>query len=65
MTLFARVMEELKSRGLSDILVLAGGIIPDEDQTELKEMGISAVFGPGSSTQDMIKFINQNVVVYA
>lgn len=65
MTLFARVMEELKRRGLSDILVVAGGIIPDEDQDALKEMGISAVFGPGSSTQDMARFITENVVVYA
>ena len=65
MTLFSRVMEELKRRGLSDVLVVAGGIIPDEDQEELKRMGINAVFGPGSSTRDMARFITDNVVVYA
>ena len=65
MTLFSRVMEELRNRGLSDVLVVAGGIIPDEDQEELKRIGIHAVFGPGSSTQDMARFITANVGVFA
>lgn len=61
MSLFSRVMEELNRRGLSDLLVVAGGIIPDEDQEALREIGVHAVFGPGSSTQDMARFIVANV----
>ncbi|MCL4464704.1 MAG: cobalamin B12-binding domain-containing protein [Chloroflexi bacterium] len=61
MSLFSRVMEELKRRGLSDVLVVAGGIIPDEDQEALREIGVQAVFGPGSSTQDMARYITANV----
>lgn len=61
MSLFARVMDELKTRDMSDLLVVAGGIIPDEDQEELKKIGVQAVFGPGSSTQDMAAFIQANV----
>jgi len=61
MSLFTRVMDELNKRGLDDLLVIAGGIIPDEDQEELKKIGVSAVFGPGSSTQDMAEFIRSNM----
>jgi methylmalonyl-CoA mutase, C-terminal domain len=57
MSLFTRVMEELNRRGLSDLVVVAGGIIPDEDQEALRKIGVQAVFGPGSSTQDMASFI--------
>ena len=61
MSLFSRVMEELKKRGLDDLVVIAGGIIPDEDHEALKKLGIRAVFGPGSSTQEMAEFIRQNM----
>ncbi len=61
MSLFTRVMDELNRRGLGDLLVIAGGIIPDEDQEELKKIGVSAVFGPGSSTQDMAEFIRTSM----
>ena len=61
MSLFSRVMDELKRRGLSDLLVVAGGIIPDEDQEALRQIGIRGVFGPGSSTQDMVQFITTSV----
>ncbi len=61
MSLFSRVMDELKRRGLSDLLVVAGGIIPDEDHEALREIGIRGVFGPGSSTQDMVHFITSSV----
>ncbi len=63
MSLFSRVMAELNGRGLTDVLVVAGGIIPDEDQDELKKIGIQAVFGPGSSTQDLAHFIESHVGV--
>jgi methylmalonyl-CoA mutase C-terminal domain/subunit len=49
LTLFPRVMEELRSRGLDDALVFGGGVIPDADARALKEQGVAQVFGPGSS----------------
>lgn len=48
-TLFPRVMEELRSRGLDDVLVFGGGVIPTADVAELKELGVAEVFTPGSS----------------
>ena len=59
--LFPRIMELLKERGLSDILVVAGGIIPKEDVGALKEIGIAEIFGPGSRTGDIIEFIEDHV----
>jgi methylmalonyl-CoA mutase, C-terminal domain len=61
MSLFTRVVEELKKRDLDDLLLIAGGIIQDEDQEDLRGIGVQAVFGPGSSTQDMAEFIRANV----
>ena len=49
LTLFPRVMEELRNRDLGDILVFGGGVIPDADARALKEQGVAAIFGPGSS----------------
>ena len=49
LTLFPRVMEELRSRGLGDVLVFGGGVIPDADAAALKEQGVAEIFGPGSS----------------
>lgn len=60
MALFPRIMELLRQNGMEDVLVVAGGIIPDEDITTLKAMGISGIFGPGTSTQDIVAFINAN-----
>lgn len=59
--LFPRVTELLREKGISDILVLGGGIIPEEDIPMLKEAGIAAIFGPGTNTADIIKFIQENV----
>lgn len=59
--LFPKVMEILKEKGVEDILVLGGGIIPDEDLPALKSCGIAAVFGPGTDTRDIAKFIRENV----
>src|SRR5690242_18316949 len=61
MSLFPRIMELLKQNKLDDVLVFAGGIIPDEDMSALREMGIAAVFGPGTPTQETIDFIRANV----
>jgi methylmalonyl-CoA mutase C-terminal domain/subunit len=56
MTLFKTVMDILKEKGIDDIVVTCGGIIPDEDVTKLKEMGIAAVFGPGTPLRDIVEF---------
>ena len=61
MHLFTRVMELLREKNATDILVMGGGIIPDEDIPRLKEAGLAAVFTPGSSTQDIIAFVKANV----
>jgi len=54
---FPKVMELLNESGVEDILVLGGGIIPDEDIPKLKEIGIAEIFGPGTNTQDVVNFI--------
>jgi methylmalonyl-CoA mutase C-terminal domain/subunit len=61
MALFPRVMEELRKRGLDDVLVYAGGIIPDADIPAIKEMGIAAVFGPGTPMQEAVRFLQEHV----
>ena len=60
-TLCPRIVELLKENGMDDTLVLVGGIVPQEDISELKEKGISEVFLPGTSTEDIVEFINANV----
>jgi methylmalonyl-CoA mutase C-terminal domain/subunit len=59
--LFPRVMELLKANNAEDILVTCGGIIPDDDVKMLEDAGIKGIFGPGSSTEDIIVFIKKNV----
>jgi methylmalonyl-CoA mutase C-terminal domain/subunit len=59
--LFPRVMEILKGKGISDILVLGGGIIPEEDVPDLKKAGIAAIFTPGTDTNDIAKYIRENI----
>ncbi len=59
--LFPRVMELLKEAGATDIIVIGGGIIPEEDIKSLKDVGIQAVFGPGTPTTDIVQFIQQTV----
>jgi methylmalonyl-CoA mutase C-terminal domain/subunit len=55
MALAPRVLELLKANGQEQVKVFIGGIIPDEDQPRLKEMGVTGVFGPGASTEDIIR----------
>ena len=59
--LFPRVTELLAQKGADEILVLGGGVIPEDDIPFLKEKGIAAVFGPGTTTQATIDFIRANV----
>lgn len=61
MTLFPRVMKLLEENGLDDILVVAGGIIPDDDVPALKDIGIAGIFGPGTSIEQVTRFIKENV----
>lgn len=63
MALAPKVMEALSENDMADILVLIGGIIPDEDVDALKAMGIRGVFGPGTSTQEIVDFIQSEVGV--
>ena len=57
LTLFPRVMEELKARGMDEILVFGGGVIPDADARKLREQGVSEVFGPGSSLRAISEWL--------
>ena len=57
MELFPQILDQLKARGLDDKVVLAGGIIPEDDIPLLKKMGIKEVFGPGTNTRDIIAYI--------
>jgi len=59
--LFPRIMEILKEENIDDIVVIGGGVIPEEDIPELKKIGIAAIFTPGSDTRDIVKFINETV----
>ena len=59
LTLFPRVMEELRARDLGDILIFGGGVIPDADARTLKEQGVSQVFGPGSSLKAICAWLEE------
>ncbi len=59
--LVPRIVERLRELGLSDVLVVVGGIIPPDDVPFLLERGVAAVFGPGSSTADIVAFIEEYV----
>ncbi len=61
MTLLPRVVELLKANHLDDVLVFAGGIIPDEDIPALQEAGIRGVFGPGTSMDEVVRFVRESV----
>ena len=58
--IFPAIMEGLKEKDMSDVTVLAGGIIPEVDRPALEDMGIRGIFGPGTSTQDIIDFIQES-----
>jgi methylmalonyl-CoA mutase, C-terminal domain len=60
-TIVPRICELLRGQGLEDVLVVVGGIIPDEDIPGLKKAGVAAVFQPGASTQEIVEFIRTHV----
>ena len=59
--LFPPIVEGLKEQGMAEVLVVAGGIIPDEDVSTLQQMGIKAIFGPGTPTNDIAEFIKKEL----
>ncbi len=61
MTLFPEVIRLLKDKGAADVAVFGGGIIPAEDAKKLKELGVRQVFTPGASTEDIVKWVRDNV----
>ncbi len=58
--LFPRVVEELRSRGVDDVLLFCGGIIPQDDIPRVEAIGFKGVFGPGTNTNDIIEFVRNN-----
>jgi len=62
MTLVPRILEGLKANGMDDVIVTVGGIVPDDDVPRLNAIGIKGIFGPGTSTQEIVSFIQQAVV---
>jgi methylmalonyl-CoA mutase C-terminal domain/subunit len=61
MALVPRVLELLRENGVDDVLVVVGGIIPDEDVPTLQAMGVRGVFGPGTPTGQIVSFIHENI----
>ncbi len=61
MTLFPKVTKLLKKKEVSDVLVIGGGVIPEEDISPLKKAGIVEIFGPGTPLEDIVNYINENV----
>jgi len=60
-TLFPKIMQLLKKKGMADVVVFAGGIIPQEDVPALKKIGIKEVFGPGTPTTILVEYLKKNV----
>ena len=58
--LFPRVVDELRKRGMDDVVLFGGGIIPQDDIPQLEKLGFKGIFGPGSSTLDIIEWVKQN-----
>jgi len=61
MALAPRILELLKANGQENVKVFIGGIVPDDDMPKLKEMGITSIYGPGASTEDIIKDVRNAV----
>jgi methylmalonyl-CoA mutase C-terminal domain/subunit len=61
MTLFARLTELMRERGIDDVVVFGGGIIPDEDLPELERMGVEKIFTPGATTEEIVTWVREHV----
>ncbi len=62
-TLFPRIMLLLEDQDMTDVMVFAGGIIPEEDIAELKKLGIREIFGPGTPTETIIQYVLENIPI--
>ncbi len=60
-TLFPKIVEQLKAKGLKDVLIIGGGVIPDSDIPGLKKAGVSEIFTPGTPTSSIVEYIKANV----
>ena len=58
---FPKVVELMRKKGMDDVLLVGGGIIPEEDYDSLKKSGMNAIFGPGTPTTEIVDFIRTNV----
>jgi len=61
MTFFTDISHLMKKKKMTDVLVVGGGIIPEEDVPRLKKIGVNAVFGPGTPVDEIVRFIRENV----
>ena len=61
MTLFARLAELLRERGIDDVVVFGGGIIPDEDIPELEKLGVARIFTPGATTTEIVDWVREHL----
>jgi methylmalonyl-CoA mutase C-terminal domain/subunit len=61
MTLFARLTELMRERGIDDVVVFGGGIVPDEDIPELERMGVARVFTPGATTTEIVDWVREHL----
>src|SRR5215469_2759997 len=61
MAIFPKIMEMLRSNGVTDVLVMAGGILPDEDIPAIEQMGIKGNFGPGTSMATIVEFVRSHI----
>ena len=61
MEILTEIMRLLREQGMDDVMVVLGGIIPEQDRQPLADMGVTAVFGPGASTYDIVEFIRSGV----
>ncbi len=61
MALAPRVLELLKANGQEHVKVFVGGIVPDEDMPQLKQLGVSGIYGPGASTEDIIRDVRESI----
>lgn len=61
MTIFPKIRELMKENGMDDVLLLGGGIIPDEDKEELSKMGVKGLFGPGTPTGEIVRYIKEEI----
>lgn len=62
MTVFPKIMDLLKAKGIADILLTGGGIIPEDEMKTLNEMGVGRLFAPGTATHDIVSYITDWVV---